>query len=341
MKKILVALFLTLLAVSPAFATFEQSMAAGNEALQRGDFAVAVGHFRQAINRQSRSFEAQYNLAFALLGQGRFQDSVNEFRKALGLNPNSADAWANIAVAFQNMDRAGDALDALTRAASMDPTNVTVRINLASTYANTGRLNQALAEYEKLIKDGYTQPMVLINYAKCLITAGRHDQARELLQKAVQAEPDNPEARRELAFLYWNQDKDRAKAIAEFRSAISANPSLVQLYQDLASALEEDEQAQEAATVLRRALVHTNESIVRQRIQTWIDRLEGRSIGSAPAPRPEMGGMQTLQRENAPRTTTAAPAAPGRRIEVNFDGLMDDGESGGGSDPFGDIQGGR
>jgi tetratricopeptide (TPR) repeat protein len=330
-------IFLTLLLALPAFASFEKSMKAGGAALQRGDYNVAVGHFRQAINRQPRSFEAQYNLAFALLGMERYNDAVNEFRKALGLNPNSADAWANIAVALLNLNKVGEALDALTKAAAADPSNVMVRMNLASTYANSGRLPQALAEYEKLIKEGYNQPSVLVNYAKCLITANRNDDARKYLQQAVEAEPDNTEARRELAYMYWKQDKDRAKAIAEFRSAITKTPAKVVLYEDLAAVLEEDGQAQEAAAALKRGLVQTNDAVVRQRMQTAIDRLEGRTIGSVPAPKPELGGMQTLQRENQPARTTTT--TPGRRVDVNFDGLMD--EDGSNTDPFGDIQKGR
>jgi tetratricopeptide (TPR) repeat protein len=339
MKKSFKVLFLAFfLAIPlPVFATFEQSMTAGGEALNRGDFNVAVGHFRQAVNRQPRSFEAQYNLAFALLGMERYNDAVTEFRKALGMNQNSADAWANIAVALQALGRSGEALDALQKAARADPTKVMVRINLASTYANTGRLPQALEEFAKLIGEGYNTPMVLVNYAKCLITANRMDDARTYLQQAVQAEPNNTEARRELAFMYWKQDKDRAKAIAEFRGAITANPAVVQLYEDLAAVLEEDGNNTDAVTALKRALPHTNDSVIRQRIQTAIDRLEGRSITGAPAPRPEMGGMQTLQRDDQPARRPAQQPTPGRRIEVNFDGL----ESDGASDPFGDIQRGR
>jgi hypothetical protein len=44
--------------------------------------------------------------------------------------------------------------------------------------------------------------------------------------------------------------------------------------------------------------------------------------------------MQTLQRDDQPARTTTT-TTPGRTVNVNFDGLMDEGD---GKDPFGDIQ---
>jgi tetratricopeptide (TPR) repeat protein len=329
------ALSAALLAQPARAQSTEDLMNAGNEMLQRGAFDQAVSHFRKVTSREPRNFEAQYNLAFAYLGWGRYSNAVEEFKKALGLQPGSSHAWANIAVAYENMGKPGEALDALSKAVKADPNNMTARVNLASMYANNNKLNQAINEYMSLVKSGYTQAEVLVNLAKCLITAKRIDEAKKYFQEAIATDPNNVEARWELAHIFWKNEKNPDRALQELKLATGARPDVASLYEGIAGILEEQGKKKEAAEQLKKAIIYTNDTLVKERLQKWIDNLEGRTTGAATGSGTSLGGMQTLKREEDTKPHQTKQVK-GPAVKVDMGDLLDD-DAGSNKDPFGDI----
>ncbi|MDR2729038.1 MAG: tetratricopeptide repeat protein [Chitinispirillales bacterium] len=313
----------------------EELMSSGNEMLSRGAFDQAVTQFKKIVSREPRNFEAQYNLAFAYLGWGRHSTAVEEFRKAINLRPNSSHAWGNLAIAYENMGKNGDAITALSNAVKYDPSNFTARVNLASMYANTGKNNQAINEYMSIVKNGHRESGVMLNLAKCLITANRTDEAKNYLHEAVAADPNNVEARYELADIFWKKEKDPAKAMQELKLAINVRPDVGGLYDQLANILEEQGKKAEAIEQLKKSLVYTSDVLAKERIQARIDRLEGKNVkqttGSTPAAQ-----MQQMKREeeNSSSTRRAPPPKP---VKVDFGSLLDDEEDSKSSDPMGDL----
>jgi len=316
-----------LLSVSAVSAqSIENLMDSGNEMLQRGAFDQAVTQFRKVLNREPHNFEAQYNVAFAYLGWGRYSNAVDEFNKALRMQPNHSQAWTNLAVAYENQGKINDAIAALSKAVKADPNNVTARVNLASMYANNNRLNQAISEYNSLIKSGYSQPEVLVNYAKCLVTANRNDEAKKYFLEAVSGDPNNVEARWELAHIYWKKEKDPVKAKGEMRLAINANPENPALYEGLADILEDEGDRKGAIEQLNKAVIYTSEVLVKERIRTRIERLEGKSAstsGSASSSSP--GQMQTLKREDEKATQTHTVKT--KPVKVDLGSLLEEDNS--------------
>ena len=316
-----------LLSVSAARAqSIETLMDSGNEMLQRGAFDQAVTQFRKVLSREPHNFEAQYNVAFAYLGWGRYSNAVEEFNKALRMQPAHSQAWANLAVAYENQGKPNDAITALSKAVKADPNNVTARVNLASMYANNNRLNQAISEYASLVKSGYTQPEVLVNYAKCLVTANRIDEAKKYFIEAVSGDPGNVEAHWELADIYRKKEKNLGKAKSELRLAINAHPDVPSLYEGLADILEEEGDRKGAIEQLNKAVVYTSEVLVKERIRTRIEGLEGKSA-SAPggSSSSSSGQMQTLKRddENAGPTRTVKT----KPVKVDLGDLLEEDDS--------------
>jgi len=317
-----------LLSISVPYAqSIENLMDSGNDMLQRGAFDQAVTQFRKVLSREPHNFEAQYNVAFAYLGWGRNSNAVEEFNKALRMQPGHSQAWTNLAVAYENQGKINDAIAALNKAVKADQSNVTARVNLASMYANNNKLNQAISEYNSLIKSGYTQPEVLVNYAKCLVTANRNDEAKKYFLEAVSSDPNNVEARWELAHIYWKKEKDPAKAKSEIRLAINASPETPSLYEGLADILEEEGDRKGAIEQLNRAIIYTSDALVKERIRTRVENLEGKSAsapgGSASASPP--GQIQTLKRDD--ERTTPTRTVKTKPVKVDFGDLLEEDNS--------------
>jgi len=333
------ALSLSLFAPPARAQSTEDLMNNGAEMLQRGAYSNAVTTFRKVVEREPRNFEAQYNLAFAYLGWGRNSNAVEEFTKALKLNPGSSHAWANIAIAYENMGKSGEALDALSKAVKADPNNMTARVNLASTYANSNKLNQAITEYMNIVKMGHIEPEVLVNLAKCLVTAKRVEEAKNYFNEAITADPNNVDARWELAHIFWKNEKNPDRALQELRLAVGARPDVPQLYEGIAGILEEQGKKPEAAEQLKKAIIYTNDALVKDRLQTWIDNLEGRTAGSGAGSgssgASSLGGMQTLKREDE-KKPAQSKTVKGPAVKVDMGNLLDD-DANANKDPFGDI----
>jgi len=330
-------MFAVLVLSSGLFAQSPESlMMSGNEMMQRGAFDQAVTHFSRLVSMQPNNFEAQYNLALAYLGWGRYSQAIDGFVKATRLNPRSSHAWSNLAVAYQNMGRTNDAVNALGKAVQADPSNITARINLASMYATTGKNNQAIQEYTRIVQGGHRESGVLLNLAKCLITANRMDEAKKYLRDAIAADPSNVEARYELADIFWRKEKNPAQAIQELKLAIEVRPDVGGLYDQLANILESEGKKAEAVEQLKKALIFTTSMVDKERIQSRIDRLEGKNVQQT-APSGPARQMQQMKREDAApaaRRTTA----PAKSVNVDFGSLLDEEDDAPkSSDPMGDL----
>lgn len=303
----------------------ESLMNTGNQMLQRGAFDQAVTAFRKIVSREPHNFEAQYNLAFAYLGWGRNSNAVQEFKKALSLQPSSSHAWANLAVAYENMGKSSEALGALSKAVRYDPNNITARMNLAATYANNNQVNKAIAEYMGVVEIDGSNADALLNLGKCLVGVNRIEEAKNYLTEATIASTQSAEAHWELAQIYWKKEKNLDRALQELRLAANIQP-VSRFYEDMARIQVEQDKKPEAVESLKKALIYTDEVLVKEKIQANIDMLEGRetkSAGGTPAA-PTLK-MQTLKRESQRDTTTRkrVKTAP---VKVDFGSLMEDEE---------------
>ncbi|MFP4241098.1 MAG: tetratricopeptide repeat protein [Chitinispirillaceae bacterium] len=300
----------------------EELMSRGNVMLQRGAYSQAVTAFRKIARRQPSNFEAQYNLAFAYLGWGRNAKAVQEFKKALGLQPNSSHAWANLAVAYENMGDISKALGALDKAVRADPNNITARVNLAATYANNNQLKKAISEYMSVIEIDGSNAEVYLALSRCLLSADRTEEAKNYLTEATVADPQNEEAHWELAQIYWKEEKDLDKALTELRLAVDINPEVIRFYNDMARIQVEQEKKAEAVKTLKKALVYSDDVLIKEEIQANIDMLEGRDTdGGAKSSSAPKFQMKALKRESQ-RDTTKPKRMKTSPVNVDFGDLM-------------------
>ena len=69
----------------------------GAEALQRGRYNLAIGHFKDALRLNPNSVEAIRNLGTAYLKAGKLKEAKVYLTKALKLRPTDKEAQKNLA----------------------------------------------------------------------------------------------------------------------------------------------------------------------------------------------------------------------------------------------------
>lgn len=301
----------------------EALMATGQQMLQNGAFSQAASAFRQVVGREPDNFEAQFNLGFAYLQWGRNGNAIEEFKKALKLQPRSSQVWSNMAIAYENMGKSADAIGALDNAVKCDPNNLTARVNLAAEYANADRLEQAITQYKQVLAIDGNNEQALVNISKCLISAGKSEEAKNYLKQTTAANPNNANAHCELGNIYLKKDNDAAKAISEYKLAISLKPE-ASYYESLASAYEVKGDKSEAVEALQKALVMTDEVLKKEKIQDKIDRLEGKSVTSTSSSSTSDSFATTNQVTDLKKELRDKPESETKRIETQPVNVMGD-----------------
>jgi tetratricopeptide (TPR) repeat protein len=188
---------------------------------QQGSLDEAVRDFDQVLSLTRRDPSAHVNLAGALLRRGEDDDlgqAARQCRVALSLDPDLPEAFALLGVIAARKGGLQEAEAYLLHSARLDP--------LGGPQADLGAL--------------YLQ-------------MGRYEEAKEKIDRAVRNDPADAYPRVLLGKYYLLTEKPK-KAIREFRAAAALEPTGAEPHHTLAVALMENDELEEAETVLREAI---------------------------------------------------------------------------------------
>jgi len=146
-------------------------MAEGQRAYSSGDFKTAEQKFSEVLRQDERNVYVLSRLASAQLSLGHFDGCETSVQQALALDPNDAACLFLLGNLRIRQDKLDDALNALSRSATVNPTNAATQNSLG------GALNQK----------------------------GLPGPAEAALRKALQLDPNYPEAHYNLAIVYATQ----------------------------------------------------------------------------------------------------------------------------------------
>ncbi len=77
--------------------------------LETGNYRMAEGHARSAVDLNAKFDEAHHVLAISLFEQGRHSEAIEEFSEAIRLDNNYAEAHRGIARAYERIGLVNDA----------------------------------------------------------------------------------------------------------------------------------------------------------------------------------------------------------------------------------------
>jgi tetratricopeptide (TPR) repeat protein len=122
----------------------------GTVALEAGDPAKAIEHFRAALAIEPRHSAAHYNFGVALDDLQRFDEALEHFERAAAIDPRNAGAWVRWGEALRRRGDAKGAAERFARALEMDPANAAALNNLATAALDDGDVDGAAALLERL-----------------------------------------------------------------------------------------------------------------------------------------------------------------------------------------------
>ncbi|HUY88834.1 MAG TPA: tetratricopeptide repeat protein [Pirellulales bacterium] len=171
-----------------------ESAAAGRALWEAGRKEEARALFEAAIQDEPQSLWANLCLGRCDSDLGRYAEAANSFTACVALAPNSAWCFQNRGQALLRLGKLEQARQDFDRALRLDPLSVGTRIVRGRINLQQQRWDEALADFQEVLDRGSDAATAYAGLAAAC--AGRGDQAaaQENLEKALAADPENPEA---------------------------------------------------------------------------------------------------------------------------------------------------
>ncbi len=191
----------------------------------QGQLDKAVEHFRRSIRLAPDNPMTYNNLGNVLREQGKPRDAIREYERALGMKPDFGMCWSNFAAALNEAEQRKAAHRAVHRAIELEPDLAQAHNNRGDILLAEARYKEALESYETAARLSPKYTTAMINMARVQRDMDSPDAALATLNRVLEIEPENPQARHVLGVLR-EQMGDKSKAAEAFQAAIDAAPGM-------------------------------------------------------------------------------------------------------------------
>jgi tetratricopeptide (TPR) repeat protein len=211
---------------------------------------------RRTIELAPNDPEAHQSLALIEEGAGNLTAAEQEYRKATTLDGN-VEYRLDLARALFLEGKIPEAQDTWDKIGKDFEKNGDVEFALADAMKELGRYEDASIAYDRALAlaDPKSERAIdiLIEQARMVADRGNNIQAIELLKRASEESPDNPEVAYNLGVIYLRLANTDA-AIKQFQAAIKKKPELAKAHNNLGVALDKAGKHDEAMASFQKAV---------------------------------------------------------------------------------------
>ncbi|WP_448562716.1 tetratricopeptide repeat protein [Trichothermofontia sp.] len=194
---------------------------------------------------KSASLDKLLKEAASLHYAGHWTESVQKYLTYLEENEFDAEAWHDLGMTFFKLGNYSDALRAVQTSLDLDNSQARRYYSLGLIFQHKGQVNEAIAAYEQALQRDPNMIDAYNNIGTLLMQQGKLSEAEEIYRQATVIKPDHFGAYLNLgniAFVLKNYEA----AIAAYETALRYKPNYPDTLMNLAIALEEKGDAQQA-----------------------------------------------------------------------------------------------
>jgi tetratricopeptide (TPR) repeat protein len=185
----------------------------------------AVSEYSEAVRLRPGYYQAQGNLANALVSLGRVSEAIPHYEAAIRARPGEAEAHNNLGNALRDLGRNAEAIGEYREALSLRPGYVEAHNNLGCALEDVpGELEAAVAEFRAALGAAPGFYQAHFNLANALKAEGRYPEAVAEYQEAVRLKPDDPTIHFYLSGALLQMPGGVDGAIAELRETLRLRP---------------------------------------------------------------------------------------------------------------------
>jgi tetratricopeptide (TPR) repeat protein len=202
--------------------------------------------------RSQLTLPQNYELAVLLSSKELYPEAVLRFEYAVAGQPQSWVAKYDLALANLNAGHPDTAVRILQPLATEQPNNPAVLSSLGATYESAGQLPQALDAYQKAVRADPQNPDRYLDYTRLLMDLDRNDEAMKIVEQGIEGAQDAYALDIRLGVLRIKQARfDDARTA--LNQAIQLHPEIVVGYVALAQSYMQEGNDEQALKPLLKA----------------------------------------------------------------------------------------
>jgi len=191
----------------------------GQDALRRGDFALAAARLEEAWNRGYQLPRVRLELARALLETGRRDEALIHYEAAWRATPGDLPLLDTVAGLYQGRGEPALAIELYASLGPPEQLAPGALVRLGDLLQQAGRYEEAAGTYGLAARRVPGEAEIHLRLGIVLAWLGRRPEAIAALRQAVTLQPDHRLAQLYLArVLLW--DGRFAEAVTEYRRAL-------------------------------------------------------------------------------------------------------------------------
>lgn len=219
----------------------------------KGELALAVASYRQALGIDPAYFSAHNNLAMSLIGLGRHDEAAIHLQQALAIDPDSVAACINYAIVLKQQQQFDAAEARFRHAIAVAPGFLVAHLNLGNMLREQGQALEAIRCFDAALA---IDPKHADAHNSCGLAyweLARFDEAIACYLQAIRFNPRCAPAYTNLGNALLRQGK-LAIALQAFRQAVNEDPGYAMAHLNLAGALRDQGLFDQAVDSYRAAL---------------------------------------------------------------------------------------
>ncbi len=226
-------------------------VAQGQRAFNAGDYTQALRSFEQA-QKLSSDCAIPFFIGLARYRLKQIDEAIVEFSSAAACNPSMPDARIALAEAYAEKGDDNRALAAYEAVLKLQPNNVEALRASGKLCLRHEMNTQAVPLLERLVELQPADPQAKCDLAAAYAATGKFEQAEKELDQALRADPDNASALVGLGAVYLRTNRTQ-QALPLLQKAVTRVPNDSKPFYLLGSAYNRLGKYQEAVTALEQA----------------------------------------------------------------------------------------
>jgi tetratricopeptide (TPR) repeat protein len=189
----------------------------GNLRARQKQYAEAQKAYEQALEKDANASDALAGIVNTFLSQNQPQKAVTRIQAQLAKQPSNSNYHFLLgAVLFNNKDLKGAEAE-LRRSVDLDKSNAEAQIKLGQVQTAQGQVDQAISTYQAYIADNPRDIRFYILTGELYESKKDWAKAKDVYQKVLQIQPDNPLASNNLAYVMLQEggNVDMALSMAQ------------------------------------------------------------------------------------------------------------------------------
>jgi tetratricopeptide (TPR) repeat protein len=196
--------------------------------------------------------EQEYEIAELLTQKQMYAESVTHFQRVVDMQPGSWQNKYNLAIAHLRAKQPKQAIPLLDAITAEHATDANLLTQIASAYESAGETQAAIDTYQKAIAADPINPDRYLDCTRLLIDLDRYSEATSIIERGLPVVPDAYPLTIRLGAIAMMQG-NREKAREAYRKAITQHPTLALGHVALAQTYMKEGDDQEALKLLTEA----------------------------------------------------------------------------------------